>query len=90
MTVVTEQQQQDPSGGVQQRQPMQQLAAAALAQVALCRNSGLLTSSCLSTQKRRQNEAPVCNCQADVARTLYRLTREFGATVERRQPLFLS
>ncbi|KAL0021633.1 hypothetical protein WJX77_002392 [Trebouxia sp. C0004] len=67
MTVVTEQQQQDPSGGVQQRQPMQQLAAAALAQVALCRNSGLLTSSCLSTQKRRR----VIKCKEESGSNLY-------------------
>lgn len=48
-----QQQQQDPSGKVRLRQPMQQLAAAKLAQLVLCRNSGLLTSSCLSAQKRR-------------------------------------
>ncbi|KAL0054390.1 hypothetical protein WJX82_008160 [Trebouxia sp. C0006] len=52
---MSEQQQQDPSDRPDKQKPsMQQLAAAALAQVVLCRNRGLLTSSCLSAQKRRR------------------------------------
>ncbi|KAL0029759.1 hypothetical protein WJX79_008211 [Trebouxia sp. C0005] len=46
---------------------MQQLAAAALAQVVLCRNSGLLPSSCLSAQKRRRVSA----CKEEGGSKLY-------------------